>query len=158
MLPTVVITNWVHEGALERLKHVAKIIANPKKQPWPAPVLEAHLRKADAVVTFMPDRINEEDLRKFPRLKLISCALKGYDNFDITACTRRGITVTIVEDLLTIPSAELAIGLMIGLGRHLLQGDTAVREGKFHGWRPWFYGLGLGALTLHKVWLLYRLG
>ena len=77
MLPTVVITNWVHEGALERLKRLAKIIANPEKQPWPAPGLESHLRKADAVVTFMPDRINEEDLRKFPRLKLIACALKG---------------------------------------------------------------------------------
>ena len=153
MLPTVVITNWVHEGALERLKRVAEIIANPERQPWPAPVLEAHLRKADAVVTFMPDRINEEDLRKFPRLKLIACALKGYDNFDITACTRRGITVTIVEDLLTIPSAELAIGLMIGLGRHLLQGDTAVREGKFHGWRPWFYGLGLHGSTVGLIGL-----
>jgi phosphonate dehydrogenase len=153
MLPTVVITNWVHEGALERLKRIAKIIANPEKQPWPAPVLESHLRKADAVVTFMPDRINEEDLRKFPRLKLIACALKGYDNFDITACTRRGITVTIVEDLLTIPSAELAIGLMIGLGRHLLQGDTVVREGKFHGWRPWFYGLGMHGSTVGLIGL-----
>jgi phosphonate dehydrogenase len=102
----------------------------------------------DAVVTFMPDRISEEDLRKFPRLKLIACALKGYDNFDITACTRRGITVTIVEDLLTIPSAELAIGLMIGLGRHLLQGDTTMRDGKFYGWRPRFYGLGLHGSTV----------
>jgi len=70
-----------------------------------------------------------------------------------TACTRRSITVTIVEDLLTIPSAELAIGLMIGLGRHLLQGDTAVREGKFHGWRPWFYGLGLHGSTVGLIGL-----
>src|SRR5260221_12664484 len=106
MLPTVVITNWVHEGALERLKRVAKIIANPEKQPWPAPVLEAHLREADAVVTFRPDRIDKERRRKFPRLKFIACPLKGTDNFQITACTRRRITVSPFRKVLTSTIAE----------------------------------------------------
>ncbi len=36
-------------------------------------------------------------------------ALKGCDNFDVEACTRLGIWFTIVPDLLTEPTAELAL-------------------------------------------------
>lgn len=60
-------------------------------------------------------------------MKIVSAALKGYDNFDVDACTRRGIWFSIVPDLLTIPTAELTIGLLLGLTRHLAEG-IAVSE------------------------------
>jgi phosphonate dehydrogenase len=76
-------------------------------------------------------------------LRIVAGALKGYDNFDVEACTRRGVWFTVVPDLLTEPTAELAIGLAIALGRNLLSGDAFVRSGGFTGWRPRFYGTGL---------------
>jgi len=42
----------------------------------------------------------------------------------------------------------LAIGLMIGLGRNILQGDRLVRSGRFHGWRPVLYGQGIDGSTV----------
>jgi phosphonate dehydrogenase len=51
--------------------------------------------------------------------------------------------VSIIPDLLTEPTAELAIGLAIGLGRHILSSDRRAREGVFAGWRPTFYGRSL---------------
>src|SRR5262249_56375245 len=75
--------------------------------------------------------------------KVIACALKGFDNFDVEACTAAGVWVTIVPDLLTNPTAELAVALALGLGRKLREGDTLVRSGGFKGWRPVLYGTGL---------------
>lgn len=91
----------------------------------------------------MPDAADAALLAACPRLKLIAGALKGADNFDLEACTRRGVWFSLVPDLLTVPTAELTIALMIGLGRHLLAGDRWVRSGRFRGWQPRFYGVGL---------------
>ena len=74
---------------------------------------------------------------------MIGAALKGYDNFDVEACSHRGIWFTIVPDLLTVPTSELVVGLMIALARQVLPADRLIREGRFRGWRPQFYGLGL---------------
>ncbi|OYX89796.1 MAG: D-glycerate dehydrogenase [Caulobacter sp. 35-67-4] len=57
----------------------------------------------------------------------------------------------IVPDLLTIPTAELTIGLLLGLTRHLTEGDRRIRSGSFHGWRPELYGSGLAGRTLGIV-------
>lgn len=92
---------------------------------------------------FMTDQIDSTLLTAAPHLKLVACALKGYDNYDIPACTQAGVWVSIVPDLLTEPTAELAIGLAISLARHVRQGDAYVRSGAFNGWRTHFYGMGL---------------
>src|SRR3546814_8823916 len=81
-------------------------------------------------MTFMPDSIDEAFLAACPRLRMIACALKGFDNFDVDACTRRGVQVTIVPDLLTAPTAELAVGLMIALARRVREADRYVRDGR----------------------------
>lgn len=88
---------------------------------------------ADAMMAFMTDSVTKESLLNAPRLKTISCALKGYDNFDLRACAQAGVSVTFVPDLLTEPTAELAIGLAIAAGR--MPGDAATRAG-YSGWRP----------------------
>lgn len=56
-----------------------------------------------------------------------------------------------MPDLLTEPTAELAVGLAIGLSRHLRQGDSLVREGRFRGWRPVLYGRGLAGSTVAVI-------
>ena len=82
------------------------------------------------------------------KLKIVAGALKGYDNFDVNACSRYGIWFTIVPDLLTVPTAELTIGLLIAVSRHMLEGDQFVRSGKFQGWRPVFYGDGISGKNI----------
>ncbi len=101
------------------------------------------IKYADALMAFMPDVVDEEFLSACPRLKVVAAALKGYDNFDVRAMTERGIWFTIVPDLLTEPTAELAVALLLGLTRRLLEGDDFVRSGAFRGWRPELYGTGL---------------
>jgi phosphonate dehydrogenase len=95
------------------------------------------------LLAFMPDRVDAPFLKACPRLKVVACALKGFDNFDVEACTDAGVWVTIAPDLLTNPTAELAVGLAIALARRLREGDALMRAGTFNGWRPVCYGKGL---------------
>lgn len=148
MKPKVVITHWVHPEVITFLSAHCEVVANETRASLPAAELLARARDAEALMTFMPDSINEAFLRACPRLRIVAAALKGYDNYDISACTERGIWFTHVRDLLTIPTAELAIGLLIGLTRHILAGDTLIRSQQFQGWRPQLYGMGLAGQTL----------
>lgn len=141
--PRVVITHWVHSEVLQYLSTFAEVAPNPSRETLDRGEIMLRARDADALMAFMPDCINEQFLDACPRLRIVSAALKGYDNFDVAACSKKGIWFTIVPDLLTGPTAELAIGLMIGLARNMLKGDRLVRTAGFAGWRPQMYGTGL---------------
>lgn len=149
--PVVVITHQVHPETIELLAPHATLIANGTEESWPADIVRARCRDADALIAFMPDRVDDAFLAACPRLRIVACALKGFDNFDVAACTRRGVWITAVPDLLTAPTAELAVGLTIGLARHIAAGDRWVRGGGFRGWRPVLYGTGLAGATIGIV-------
>jgi len=146
--PKVVITHRVHEPVKKFLRHQCEVVANEDVESWPPSTLLGHVRDADALMAFMPDRIDEPFLRHCERLKIIAAALKGYDNIDVEACTRHGVWLTIVPDLLSLPTAELAMALVLGITRNVPAGDRLVRSGQFHGWRPVLYGGGLTGRTV----------
>lgn len=148
MKAKIVITSWVHPTVINRLSEHCIVVANDTKERLSREEILKRACDADVIMTFMTDSIDEAFVEACPRLRLIACALKGYDNYDVEACTKRGIWITNVPDLLTIPTAELTIGLLIGLTRKILQGDEFVRSGRFEGWRPALYGAGLTGRTL----------
>lgn len=139
----IVVTNQIFPETHELLSAHGTIMANTAQEPWLGHAVLDNCRDADAVMVFMPDRIDAAFIAGCPKLRVIGAALKGYDNIDVSAAERAGVWVTIVPDLLTVPTAELAIGLMLGLGRHVLAGDRRIRTDGFHGWRPTLYGTGL---------------
>lgn len=144
----IVVTNWVHADVLDLLRPHGAVVVNATRTAWPVETVLRHAADADAVLAFMTDWVDRPFLDACPRLRIVACALKGFDNFDVAACTARGIWVTIVPDLLTAPTAELAVGLTIALGRRLLEGDDHVRSGEFQGWRAELYGAGLDGSTV----------
>ncbi|TAJ78993.1 MAG: hydroxyacid dehydrogenase [Gallionellaceae bacterium] len=151
MKPKIVLTHWVHPETIDFLQTTANVIPNATRETLPREELLSRAKNADALMVFMPDRIDAQFLDACPQLKIVGAALKGYDNFDVDACTQRGIWFSIVPDLLTIPTAELTIGLLLGLTRHLPEGDRRIRSGSFCGWRPELYGAGLTGRTLGIV-------
>ena len=149
--PYVAITHPVHAEVVELLSQSCAVIVNDSRATWSRHELLEKAEHADALMVFMPDVIDEEFLRHCPKLKIIAAALKGFDNFDVQAMSRRGIWFTIVPDLLTVPTAELAVTLLLGLTRRVLDGDRFVRGGNFTGWRPELYGTGLTGRMLGIV-------
>lgn len=151
MKPRVVITHWVHDEVVRLLEESCEVIANHERETLSRDQVLRRTQDAHGIIVFMPDSIDDDFLAACPNLKIVAAALKGYDNFDVESCTRRGIWFTIVPDLLTVPTAELAVGLLIGLTRKVLDGDRFVRTGQFRGWRPKLYGTGLAGRCLGIV-------
>lgn len=140
----VAITHWVHPEVVHYLESEGcEVIANETKDTLCRAEILARARDAAALMVFMPDKIDDSFLDACPNLKIIAGALRGYDNFDIEACTRRNIWFTIVPALLAGPTAELTVGLLIAVSRRLLEGDDWIRSGQFKGWRPELYSMGL---------------
>lgn len=146
--PLVVLTHWVHSEVIDLLRPHCRVKANPSRDTLPREDIIRRCREAQALMVFMPDHIDDAFLAVCPDLRIVAAALKGYDNFDVSACTRRGVWFTAVPDLLTVPTAELALALLLGLIRRVPSGDRLVRFGRFAGWRPRLYGSGLDGSTL----------
>ena len=151
--PKILVTSRIHAEVRARLEDVGHVEINAGIEPWTQAQLAARVRGADAMMGFMTDRVDAALLAQAARLRVVACALKGFDSYDVAACTQAGVWLTIVPDLLTEPTAELALGLAISLARNVMQGDAHVRSGQFSGWRPQFYGNGLAGASVAVVGL-----
>lgn len=147
----IVIANRIHRSVRDLIAGAGPLVTNDTDVPWDPATLAAHCAEASALMVFMTEAIDAAFLDRCPNLQIIAGALKGYNNIDVAACTERGVLLTNVPDLLTAPTAELTIGLMIGLARHVTASDRFVRSGAFDGWRPAFYGGSLNGATVGVI-------
>jgi phosphonate dehydrogenase len=147
----VVVSHWVHPEILDELAQHCDLSANRTRDSLSRADLLARTRNARALLAFMPDRIDAEFLDACPTLGIVAGAFKGVDNVDVGACTERGIWVSAVPDLLTEPTAELALALLLSLSRRVREGDAVVRGGEFRYWRPVLYAGGVSGRTVGLV-------
>ncbi|MEO0447067.1 MAG: NAD(P)-dependent oxidoreductase [Verrucomicrobiota bacterium] len=151
--PLVTVTHWVHPEVEDYLNSFCEPRLTRDRRMRSVSEWLPSCADVEGLMVFMPDSVDESVLSRCPKLRIVAGALKGYDNFDVEAMARRGVPFTIVPDLLTIPTAELAIGLTIGVARKLGVGDRDVRSGSFQGWRPTLFGTGLAGSTVGLIGL-----
>ncbi len=149
--PQVVITHWVHEDVLDHLRQFCTPVPVTEHTVLSGPEVRARTRSAIGLLACMSDHVDDDFLASCPDLRIISATLKGYDNFDVAACTRRRVWLTALPDQLTAPAVELCIGLIIALMRRVVIGDRLVRTGAFNGWRPDQYGASLTGATVGLI-------
>lgn len=151
--PGVVVTHWVHDPVLASLARFSSPSCPPRATGvWPAAEVARRAAGAQGLMVCMADRVDGALLDACPRLRVVAATLKGHDNIDVAACARRGVHVAITSDEAIIgPTAELAVGLAIGILRRVGEADRAVRADGFHGWRPWWYGAGLAGARVGIV-------
>jgi glyoxylate reductase len=70
------------------------------------------------------------------RLKGISNYAVGYNNIDVAEASRRSIMVANTPDVLTDATADIALLLMLGTARRVVESDHFMRSGQYTGWRP----------------------
>ena len=136
----IVATHRVLPPTREAASAAGMTLDAPTEERFTPSELETLLPNAEALMVFMPDRVDAAVLDAAPKLRIVAGALKGYDNLDVDACAERGIWLTYVPDHLTEATAELALTLALGLLRRVGPGDRVVRAGDFAGWRPILYG------------------
>ncbi len=136
-------------GLKERLEaSVGRVIYNPKGRPLSAEELGPLLGEADGYIAGL-DEISRGAIEAAPRLRVIARYGVGVDNVDLAAAAERGIVVTNTPAANSTSVAELALGLMLSLARHIPAACEAMRRGEW----PRLDGVALCGKTIGLIGL-----
>lgn len=106
--------------------HSEKPISNGTKRS----LLEA----VHIYVTGGIEKMTENDLKNAKPLRLIQRFGAGYENGDCQAASQRGIYVANIPGANADSVADLTMGLILALVRHIVKADNLLRKGT---WRFW---------------------
>lgn len=93
--------------------------------------LAVDLSDADAIVVRSATQVTAALIDAAPRLRAIARAGTGVDNVDVAAASARGIVVMNAPGANSVSVAELAMGLVLSLARHVPAADAAMKQGKW---------------------------
>lgn len=109
----------------------------------------AAIPNADALIIRSATKVDRAMLEAGPKLKLVGRAGVGVDNVDLKAATDRGVVVMNAPDGNTVATAELALGLMLALARHIPGAQISMQAGQWE--KKAFMGIELRNKTLGIV-------
>jgi len=89
----------------------------------------------DVLLSRLGDSVDAE-LLAAARLRGVSNYAVGFNNIDVPAATARGILVGNTPGVLTDATADIAMLLILGTARRVVEADSLVRSGGFTGWTP----------------------
>jgi glyoxylate reductase len=136
---TFAITNRLPLPAMEMLEAAGAVHADEREQAIPRQDLLALVAAADAILTLLHDRVDEELLEAAgPQLRCVANVAVGYDNVDVEAAARRGVVVTNTPGVLDDATADLTMALLLATTRRLAEGDRLIRSGRSWTWGMYF--------------------
>ncbi len=136
-------------------------------QFFTAAVNEKNVRASTEVLgVFVDSKITEKILQKMPQLKLIVALSTGYDNIDLEAAKKRGITVCNVPAYGEVTVAEHAFTLMLSILKNIPASNVCVKNGVFdcrglkgHDLQGKTVGVvGTGKIGIHFIQMLQGFG
>jgi glyoxylate reductase len=150
------VTNRLPESAVGLLREAGEVRIDERESALPRADLLALVAGAEAILTLLGDRVDEELLEAAgPQLRCVANVAVGYDNIDVAAAERRGVVVTNTPGVLDEATADLTMALILTATRRLAEGDRLVRSG-----RDWNWGMGfmLGSSLQGKLLGIVGLG
>jgi len=122
---------------------VREVVYNPLNRPLTSAELIPLVKGIDGYIAGL-DQIDQSVIEAAAKLKVVARYGVGVDRVDIPAATRRGIAVTNTPGANSAAVAEMAIALMLSLGREICRSDRETKDG---GW-PRVSGIGLRGKTV----------
>ncbi len=132
----VFITRPIPKKGTEMLRERFDVVINDRDRPATREELIEGVKDADAIVSLLTDRVDDELLDAAPKLKIAANYAVGFDNIDLEACTRHNVMATNTPGVLTPSVADFSIALMLATARRIVESDRFLREGKYRGWGP----------------------
>jgi len=114
-------------------------------------VLLAELATASAILIRSATQVDAEAIAAAKQLKVIARAGVGLDNVDIKAATNAGVMVVNAPTSNVISAAELAIGHLLSLARHIPEANASLKQDKWE--RSKFTGVELYDKTIGIIGL-----
>jgi glyoxylate reductase len=91
----------------------------------------------DGILSLLTATVDADYLdRAGPQLRIVANYAVGVNNIDLDAARARGVLVANTPDVLTRPTAELTVTLMLTLLRRVAEGDRLIRRRE-----PWGFSL-----------------
>ncbi|MBL8327051.1 MAG: D-glycerate dehydrogenase [Rubrivivax sp.] len=139
---TVLVARAVFPEVLARLSQHFEVEANPDDTIFGKPALAARLAGKAGAFTTGSERIDAEVLDANPQLRVVANMAVGYNNFDVAACTARGVLATNTPDVLTETTADFGFALMMAAARRMAESEHFLRRGE---WTKWSYDMFTGS-------------
>jgi len=95
------------------------------------PALLSALTDAEAILVRSATKVDQEAIAAAPKLRVIARAGVGLDNVDIKAATTAGVMVVNAPTSNIISAAELTIGHILSLARHIPAGHASLADGQW---------------------------
>jgi D-3-phosphoglycerate dehydrogenase / 2-oxoglutarate reductase len=92
---------------------------------------KAAVRGADALIVRSAVQADAALIEAAGNVRVIGRAGVGVDNIDVETATRRGIVVMNAPGASAVSVAELTLGLMLAMARHIPRADVTTRGGKW---------------------------
>ncbi|MCU1479474.1 MAG: phosphoglycerate dehydrogenase [Subtercola sp.] len=109
------------------------------------------LASADAILVRSATKVDAEAIAAAPNLKVIARAGVGLDNVDIKSATQAGVMVVNAPTSNIISAAELTVGHILSLARHIPAAHEALAQGQWK--RSKYTGVELYEKTLGIIGL-----
>jgi len=126
----IVITEFMDERAVDRLRAVHDILYDPKLVD-DAQRLKAEAVKADVIVVRNRTQVRGELLAALGRCRVVGRLGVGLDNIDVSGCEARGMKVIPATGANALSVAEYVIATAMMLLRGAYQGTAAVAAGQW---------------------------
>lgn len=133
--PKIVVTRALPPATLAPLHEVGDVHVSPHDRPLTPAELRETVAGANAVVTMLSDRVDDDMLAAAgPGLRIVANTAVGYDNLDLPALARRAITATNTPGVLVDATADLTLALLLAVTRRVAEGDRLIRAGTPWSW------------------------
>ncbi|MGP4077615.1 2-hydroxyacid dehydrogenase [Halobacillus sp. K22] len=158
MKPKVYITRKIPSSIVEKIENTCDVeMWQEENIPVPKEVIENKIQEIDGLFCLLTESIDENLLERANNLKVISNMAVGYNNIDIEAAKRKGITVTNTPGILTDTTADLTFALLMATARRLVESSDYLQKGEWDTWSPMqltgqdIHGATLGIIGMGRI-------
>ncbi|MBM7570208.1 2-hydroxyacid dehydrogenase [Aquibacillus albus] len=158
MKPKVFITRKINQEIVAKMEEFCEVsMWEEEEVPVPRDILMEKIKDVDGLFCLLTETIDEELLETAPHLKVVSNMAVGYNNIDIDAAKKLGITVTNTPGVLTETTADLTFALLMATSRRIVEASSYLKEGKWKTWSPMqltgqdIHGATLGIIGMGRI-------
>ena len=132
--PKVFASHSLFDAARQILQETCEVEYWAKPERPPREEVLRRVVEKDGLICLLTEKINEELLRAAPKLRIAANVAVGFDNIDVTACTKRSVVATNTPGVLDETTADFAWTLLMAVARRLSEGEALARSGNWKNW------------------------
>ena len=157
MKPFVYIARKIDKNGLEDLYKHCRVKMHTKNTPPTRKELLKNSKNADAVMTVLTEKVDNEFLNNAKNLKIVANYAVGFDNIDLKAIKKHKIYASNTPGDLAGSVAEHSMALILSLSKRINEGDRYMRANKYKAWDPLLFlgndvrGKTLGIIGVGRI-------